>query len=243
MVLQLLPAINPTPGADGRIVYIAEENDSAWRIAAIFNIPLDKLRELNKWNDNPVIRPGDAILLGFAGPAEASPTPFGPTATPAPAQATPTALIGTGNLCIILYEDTNGDSLRQEEEPSLPGGAISISNRLGTVSQTQNTGAGFDHQCFEQLSEGDYNVTVAVPEGYNPTTLTNRGLELNPGDVTYLDFGAQANSVTEIQSGTLIDPSDEPGSRSPLLGIVGGLFLLVALGMGVFASRLTRTGK
>ncbi|MFO7624555.1 MAG: SdrD B-like domain-containing protein [Anaerolineales bacterium] len=224
----------PTPGPDGRIIFIVTD-ESPWTIAARFNIPIEELRQLNMWGDNPITRPGDEILLGYAGPAEVTPTP-GPTAISEPALPTPTSEPGWGIICILLYNDLNGDSFRQEEEPSIPGGAISINNRSGTVSITESTVAGLDYQCFEQLLEGTYTVSVAVPDGYNATTQTNRSVSLAAGDITYLGFAAHASSTTNAQAAPA-----ETGGRSPLLGIIGGIFLLSALGLTIFAGRLLKT--
>jgi len=183
----------PTPGPDGRIVYIAQENDSAWRIAAIFGIDLAVLRTLNKWGENPVIQPGNEVILGFAGPAATTPT-LGPSPTTAALFPTETLPPGFGNLCVILYNDLNGDSERQELEPSIPGGALSVNNRAGNVSKAEDTVEGLDPQCFEDLPEGEYNVSVGIPAGYNPTTATNRVIGIKAGDITYIPFGAQANT-------------------------------------------------
>jgi hypothetical protein len=226
----------PTPGVDGRIIFIVTD-ESPWTIAARFNIPMEELRALNSWGDNPITRPGDEILLGYAGPAEATPTPE-PTAIPEAAFPTPTSEPGWGIICILLYNDLNGDSFRQEEEPSILGGAISISNRSGTVSITENTVSGLEYQCFEELAEGSYTVSVAVPDGYNSTTLTNRSVDLSAGDITYLGFAAHSNSESIAQS-----PPPEEGGRSPLLGVIGGIFLLFALGLTIFAGRLLTIGK
>ena len=234
---QFTPFPTPTPGPDGRIIYIAQENDSAWRIAAIFGIDLAELIALNKWSDNPIISPGMEVLLGYAGPAEVVPTP-GPGPTTAPFKPTSSPEAGWGNLCVILYNDLNGDSMRQEQEPSIREGAISITNRIGTVSKTENTTDGLDPICLEQLPEGDYNVSVAVPDGYNPTTVMNRSLVLKAGDISYIDFGAQANSETVAEA-----PTPQGGGKSPLLAIIGIVIVLIGIGVGLFAGRLVRPKK
>lgn len=237
-VAQFTPFPTPTPGPDGQIIYIAQEGDSAWRIAAIFNLSLDQLRVLNHWGENPIINPGDKIVLGYAGPAEAQPTP-GPSPTTPSLLPTPSAPPGVGNLCVILYNDLNGDSLRQEEEPAIPKGAISVSNRSGTVSKTAETVPGLAPVCFENLPEGDYTISVAVPEGYNPTTVMNLTLGLNSGDITYLPFGAQANTQTLATAPTAPEGG---GGRSPLLAIVGGVLLLLGLGLGLVAAGFVKFG-
>ena len=242
---QYTPFPTPTPGPDGKIIYIAQENDSAWRISAIFNIPLEQLKVLNRWGDNPVIHPGDAILLGYAGPAENPVTP-GPTTTSAPQLPTASPLPGWGNLCVILYNDLNGDSLRQEEEPAIPQGAISVTNRPGTVSKTAETVPGLDPICFNELPEGEYTISVAVPKGYNATTIMNLTLKLSAGDITYLPFGAQANShtlATEATGGMGGGVGgNPPRTRSPLLAIVGIVLVLMGVGAGLVAAGFIRIG-
>jgi hypothetical protein len=229
---QYTPFPTPTPGSDGRIVYIAQENDSAWRIAAIFGIDLATLRSLNKWGENPVFQPGDEIILGFAGPAEVIPT-LGPSPTPAPVLPTDTPRPGWGVLCVILYDDVNGDSQRQEEEASIPGGAINVSNRSGSVTKNEDTLVGLEPQCFNELPEGDYNISVGVPDGYNPTTAMNRTIEIGAGDITYLPFGAQANTETVVEA-----PTPTGSGKSPVLAMVGGVLLVLGIALALFAGRL-----
>lgn len=228
-VLQLTPFLTPTPGSDGRIIYIVQPNDTLIRISLISGVSQDELRGLNNLTGDTIVT-GQELLLGLGGPSRETPTP-GPSPTPTVLLPTPSPSPGTGNLCVLLFNDRNGDSIRQEEEPSIPNGAISVSNRSGTVSMTAETEDGLDPYCFEQLDEGDYTVTVAVPEGYNPTTVTNYALTLEAGDETYLDFGAQANSVT-LEEEALVPTG---GGKSPLLGIVGAVFLLAGIGLGIFA--------
>jgi hypothetical protein len=240
----------PTPGPDGRIIYIVQANDTLWRISAITGVSIDDLRRLNNLTPEQLIHEGDQLLIGLAGPAILTPTP-GPAPTPTSNLPSPTSPPGFGTLCVLLYEDVNGDSLREETEPSLPRGAISVGDRLGKVSLTAETPSGgisdkvypdpqdVGYTCFDQLPEGEYNITVAVPEGYNPTTVLNRTLGLKAGDETLIAFGAQANEETVVE--TAIIP-ETPG-KSPILGILGGLFLLVGAGLGVYAVLLRRSTR
>ncbi len=237
---QFTPFPTPTPGPDGRIIYIAQEGDSAWRIAAIFGINLDNLRALNKWGETPNIQPGDIVLLGLAGPAEPSATP-GPTQTSAPQVPSPTPKPGWGNLCILLYNDINGDSIREQDEPTIPKGEISVTDLLGQVSKTATTESGTDPICFEQIPEGTYNVSVAIPEGYNATTGMHQSVVLKAGDVTQLNFGAQADTQTQVEA-----PTPQGSGKSPILAIAGALLLIVGVSLALLAGRLAlsrRSGK
>jgi hypothetical protein len=232
---QFTPFPTPTPGPDGRIVYIVQANDSWWRIAAIFNIDLNELYRLNDATSETILAEGEEVLLGFGGPSDVSPT-LGPSPTPTSSEPTPTPQPGSGTLCVILYNDANGDSRRQEEEPAIPDGAISITDRDGDVSLNEVTTGGFDPLCFPDLPQGEYNISVAVPEGYNPTTALNYALVVEPGAQTFLDFGAQPGSAALPEAAAA-----GGGSRSLLLGILGGVLLLGGIGLGVYAGLLSRT--
>jgi hypothetical protein len=233
--LQLTNFPTPTPGSDGRIIYIVQEGDTLWRIAAVAGINLADLRDLNFLDLDDVVQPGQQLVLGLGGPA--GDATQAPAATQPPSEPTITPIPGNGTLCVLLFEDINGDSMRQEEEISLSGGAINISNRAGDVSITVDTlphdpvSITDDYYCEEGLEEGDYNVSVAIPEGFNPTTALNSPLELVAGDITYLNFGAQAGSAVIEENA----PSPESSGTTPLLGIIGLVLLLGGIGLGVYS--------
>jgi LysM repeat protein len=233
-LLQLTPFPTPTPGPDGRIIYIVQPNDTLLRISLISGVTVDELRGLNNLiGDNIIV--GQKLLLGLGGPSQVTPTP-GPSPTPTEIVPTATALPGKGSICVILFNDLNGDAIRQTEEPSIPGGAISLSNKSGSVARTVDTISGTEHTCFKDLPEGDYTVSVAIPNGYNPTTVGNYVLKLNAGDETYLNFGAQENTKTQAEA-----PTPTGSGRSPLLGIIGGVVLLGGVILGLFALGLIKT--
>lgn len=235
--LQLTPFPTPTPGPDGRIIYIVQSGDTLWRVSAISGVSIDEIRALNNLGADDVLTEGQSLLLGLAGPPVFSPTP-GPTPTPSPEQPTPTPEMGSAMLCILLFDDQNGDALRQEEELSIPGGAISITNRDGDFSLTEETQPGAEPDCFEEIPEGEYNITVAAPEEYNPTTIMNYALSVEAGDETYLDFGAQLNSQALAQEVTTAPIESQ--NTSTLFGWIGGILVLVGIGLGVYAFRLRK---
>ena len=136
-VYQLTPFPTPTPGPDGRIIYIVQPNDTLLRISLIAGISVDELRGLNNIIGENIIV-GQELLLGLGGPSQVTPTP-GPSPTPTIVVPTPTTQPGSGTLCILLYYDENGDSIRQEDEPSIVGSAISITGQASQVSLTETT--------------------------------------------------------------------------------------------------------
>jgi hypothetical protein len=231
-----IPIYTPTPGPDGRIIYVVKQGDTLIGISIISGLTVDQIRELNNMTDDNIYE-GQKILLGLAGPAEVTITP-GPTPTSTPLLPTPSPKPGSGTLCILLFNDANGDSIRQEEEPSIPDGALSVNNRSGSVNLTQKTLAGADPFCFKEIPEGEYTVSVAVPSGYNPTTETSYILALTAGNETFLDFGAQPRAQQEVDV-TVVDVSGQ--KKSPLLAIIGLLFLVLGVGLALFARKFIKT--
>jgi hypothetical protein len=247
---QLTVFPTPTPGPDGKIIYIVQANDTLWRISAITGVKIETIRELNNLGVNDPIIPGDRLLIGYAGPSGIAHT-AGAIPTQGSVTPTSTASPGWGILCVLLYNDLNGDSMRQETEPSTPAGEISVSNRLGTVSLTAQTQSGGTdttivnptpqergYTCFDQLLQGEYLISVAAPEGYNRTTTLNKSLRLEAGQTTQIAFGAQANSELEAQ--TAIIP--ESPRKSPVMGIAGGVLLASGIILGIYAALLRRSG-
>ncbi len=224
--------VTPTPGPDGKIIYIVQQDDALWTIAALSGKSVEELMALNGIQPGDYLNPGMQLLLGVAGPAQPTAAPQArQTATrPAP---TPTPVFGTGEICILLFLDANGNARLDEGETALPGGQISIAEPSGIVAGEQTTGAEAEGFCFEGLQNGDYNVSAAAPQDHNPTTAMNIPVRLMPGEIKYIEFGAQASAAIGGGSGG-------GGSRSTVLGIFGVGLLLAAGVLAYFAARYNR---
>ena len=233
--LQFTPFPTPTPGADGRILYEVQPGDTLFGIATTSGLTVDELRNLNLLSaDDSTVFVGQILLLGLAAPAEE------PTNTPAPQEATviaptPTPGVSTGQVCVLLFHDVNGDAIRQEEELTIAEGAVSLSERTGIFSDQEQTVEGLDPLCFENVPEGEYNITVAIPEGYNPTTAMNSELVVTGGNEHAVTFGAQLNAEAITDQ-----PLSTEAGRSPILGIIGFALLLAGLVLGFFSMRMAR---
>ena len=226
----------PTPQPDGRIIYIAQPGDSCFRVAALHSITVDQLRQLNSKLDCNILPEGEQLLVGLVSLA-GTPT-AGPSPTPAPATASPTPFTGTTEICVLLFNDINGNSLREETEPAIPGGAVSVTETNGEYSAAQDTVIPADPEayqgiCFSNVPEGNYNITVAIPENYNATMVLNYSLEVNAGDRAFVNFGAQSRDVVADPGGS--NGGNPQPRTSPWLGILGGLFLLGGAVLGYYA--------
>lgn len=221
--------VTPTPGPDGRIMFTVQAGQTCTQIATLAGIPIAQLRQLNNLDENCVLQVGQKVLIGMGGPSDI-PTSSGPLPTATPGQATPTpGVAGEASVCVLLFNDINGDSLRQDTEVAIPGGAISVIGTSGQYSKTATTISGIDPICFEKVIQGTYNISVAAPDGYNATTQQNYTLDINAPEQIYLDFGGQEGGQARPQ-----DPTNDPGSNN-LLGLAGGALVLAGIALGVYA--------
>lgn len=233
--------LTPTPQMDGRIIYVVKANETCTSIALLNNTTVDRIRELNQITDPACpLSVGQELILGVVENPTVTP---GPSPTPTVPLPTATPQPGQGEVCIYLYNDINGNGLAEENEGPIAAGTVNITNRDGLVNLSGETTASTDTKtmlCFRQLIEGDYNISVAPPQGYNTTTSMNQALHLLAGDKSQVNFGAQISS-RPVQNATPV-PENAPqqGGISPLLGILGGVLVLSGLGLGIYVLRMRR---
>lgn len=230
------PYQTPTPNANGDIIFKVRPGDSCTSIFLLTNVSIETIKSLNGLDDACVLYEGQDIILGRVEPVVLTQTAM-PTATIPPELITPspTPSPGTATICVVLFHDKDGNGMRTIGEDYLYGGEVSVSNRDGSVSFTGTTVAGnpdeVQPRCFADLPQDSYNVTVAIPDGFNATTITNYALEVNAGEDATIDFGAQESAP----SAGVITP--DSARRSPVLGIVGGVVLLAGLGLAFYMWR------
>jgi hypothetical protein len=219
----------PTPQADGRILYTVKANDTCISIALLNGITEDELRNLNNLqsDDCSYLQVGQQLLIGVLEEPTATTEALQTTLEP-----TPTPLKGNGTICIYLFNDDNGNAMAEDTELPLAGGAISVRDRLSTVNLTGTTDDSGEPICFEDIPEGDYDLSVAIPEGYNPTTVLNYTLNLLPGDVSIVDFGAQPSSSTLPIFG-----DEKP---SVFMGLMGIFFIGAGVGLWFYIRKLPK---
>lgn len=220
----------PTPDSNGQIIYTVQKDDSPWRIAAIAGISLEELYALNGLQPNDYITVGMELLLGYEGPQEATAVPE-PLSTETPLQVEATPFVGSGEICVIIFIDENGNASFDEEEVALSGGQVSVVSVSGELAGERTTDDNPEGHCFKEIEEDDYNVSAAIPEEFNPTTAMNLAIRIQPGDVKYIQFGAQPSGAVNTANG------DKPSGRSTILGAFGIILLAAAGILGYYASR------
>lgn len=232
--------LTPTPGTDGRILYKVKAGDNCFVVAALHNISVEQLRQLNsKLDENCTLVEGQELLIGVVSPATSTPEAITSLSTPT---ITPTPLSGTTEVCVLLYDDLNGNAVREETEIAVAGGAVSVTEINGAYSASLETvipsdPAVYQGICFTDIPEGTYNISVAIPENYNATTALDSSLEVNAGDRAFVPFGIQSKDVVVD---TIDDDGEGGNGQSTLLGIIGGILLLGGVGLGYYAYRTSR---
>ena len=112
-----------------------------------------------------------------------------------------------------VFEDTNGDGVRQPGEPGLPGRVILLDRGPdGTTDATATTDANGDYR-FTGLTLGTYRIREAGVAGWVATTADPADVVAQSGaNVTGLDFGVFALGGL---GGTVFDDRNGDGVRQP----------------------------
>ncbi len=226
----------PTADASGAIYYVVNANDTCDSIALVNNIPLDTLRTLNglDLDECRFLQVGQKLLLGTVPTAVITP---GPSPTPTSILPTPEPMKGFGTICVYLYDDVNGNAMAEEEEVTdkgLAGGAVSIRHNEGVYANSGTTLGTGESLCFEDIPEGEYSISMAIPEGYNPTSSQNITVLLKAGDTSNINFSAQVSGSAQNPAGN----GEEGGST--LLAVIGGVILLAGIGVGLYARYILK---
>ncbi len=79
----MIPVVKADPRGDGSIVHIIRTGQTLWTLAAIYEVPLQQILDLNQFSESQIIHPGDEVMV--AGPGSA------PTSTPAEDDLQPTS--------------------------------------------------------------------------------------------------------------------------------------------------------
>jgi len=121
-----------------------------------------------------------------------------PTNTPAPS---------VGSLCVLVYNDLNGNGTRDSSETRLAGAQIAVKNSSNQVMGTYTTDGVNEPRCFTNLPQGQYTVTEVNPPGYTSTTSDVLATSVYAGFAFGLEFGnkliAPANTPTRAPTATL----------------------------------------
>lgn len=237
--------ITATPQPDGSIVHTVGSGESCTGIAVAYNISLDELYSQNSLSN-------DKCRFIFVGQALAIRPPQQPTAappTPTPdtvAMAeTPSEIVAppvqaNGSICILGFEDKNGNGLREPVEPGLSGMTFEVNNGTQAIA-TYTTDVQNASYCFAEVPPGSYVVSW-TGEALSPTTDQSLSLSLEPGATITRNFGAQAGDGESGEDGSIGGPAQGglPSWAMALLLAIGVMLLLSGVGVAGYFVLMRR---
>ena len=212
--------IDPTGGVDGsspNVIWSAPAKEynqwmqlqvtavarSATVTVFIRGAPLYRVKHNDSyWDDASVV--ASAPPLPPPTPPTSTPTPK-PTPTPWPT-FTPTPV--TGTICVVAFEDHNGNGVQDPADGRLSGALITVSNERGLVEEYVTNGFDEPH-CFRGLSPGHYFVSEVNPSGYRSTTHDDWGVsvvDVAKIHVAFGDYSPQEATPTPRPTPTPLPP-------------------------------------
>jgi LysM repeat protein len=257
-----------TPRPDGAVVHVVQSGDTLYAISLQYNVPLDNIYTLNNLTRESILSVGQEIVVQVgqgtavapsptnapkatntpqtAPPQSPLTTPTPPaqsplvTPTPQPPVSQPTVTPVKGGLCLAAFEDANGNTVRDGDEPSLAGVTFIILSGGSEVARYTADGSTRSY-CLTTLPPGAYSVEVTLPAGY-VAAFEKTDVALAPGQRVDLVVAAQHG-----EKGTptpAAQPTQAPASAGSSTALIAGaLFVAVFLILIGVAMVIIRRGR
>ncbi len=164
------------------------------------------------------------------------------------------ASVTSAQVCVNLFEDSNGNRIYELGESLLVDGVVTLLDSAGAQVAEPYTTSGSEPFCFENLPAGDYLAVAQAPAGYGLTTPAQFEIEAVIGVPVIVAFGAAQGVEAVIpppadDENAAIMTNDESSSSVPIranpvrdnLGLIvvgfAGVILIFGIGVSVFLSR------
>jgi hypothetical protein len=180
----------------------------------------------------------DNLFLKIVVAGEAAPPAAAVTATPQNQEPVPTATPTPmpGQICVLAFNDRNGDGQQSADENPLAGVVFALADSNGPKDSYTTDGVS-EPYCFVDLQPGSYTLTAKAPGGYSGTSPKTQIVAISGGKEDFV-FGARRGGA--VATPTRASSGDGNGATSGLLGgagryILAGAALLVLIGLGFVA--------
>lgn len=147
-------------------------------------------------------------------------------------------------VCVTVYQDANGDGIRDAANEALQANAAVTLFQGGDAISTQISDGINESNCFENLEANTYQVQVSPPANYAVTSDASWAIALAGGNTIPVSFGLQEAMVEDevMEEETAVDAAPEDnadtaeapeaqddGSTGGFFSSVGGIVLVIAL--------------
>jgi hypothetical protein len=171
-----------TPGTytvreENPLGYISTTSDT-WHVPVPPDIPVPVI----EFGDQPPPTPTSTST-----PTSTRTPTLTPTLTPTPT---------TGAVCVLAFEDQDGDGVRDPGEGLLAGAVITVTDGVGqVVGEPYTTDGVSEPHCFADLTPGLYNVSAQSPSEYILTTDELQSALVFANINVEVKFGARSASL------------------------------------------------
>ena len=176
----------------------------------------------------------------------------------AEAETTDVAVDALSSICVTVFEDVNGDGVRDAASEPLQADAAVTIFRGGTTVSTHIADGSSESHCFTDLENDTYQVQVFPPANYNVTTAQSWAVAVSNGTTIPVSFGVQESvevaavvtdsTDTTAAEDTAVESTDAeaeaPAAQSGgFFSSIGGIVLIIAAilvliaGAGVYMLR------
>ena len=219
--------------------YPTKHNDAYWDDASLTTVA----------SPPPVADTPRAYSTPTRAPRTVTPTPTvtgTPTNTPTPTPVhtatptvTPTHTVTptpvTGSVCVLAYDDRNGNRIRDLGEPLLSDAVLTLSDAQQTVG-TYSTNGLNEPFCFVGLQPVAYFVSEMNPSGYESTSRDSWSIALYNGATLDIEFGDRTTMEPPPTPRPTPVPSPTPVTLltrlgSAVYGYIGLTAIVLALGV------------
>jgi murein DD-endopeptidase MepM/ murein hydrolase activator NlpD len=213
-----------------------KSGDTLSSIAAQFNLSLDQLLTDNSITKGTPLLVGQTLIVGA--PA-VTPTPVlnptqAATLAPIPTVSASTSASTPLGLCLLAFDDVNGNGTRDSGEGLTAGVKFEVKSADGQSVATYTSDGVKEPDCLTNLPDGRYSIEVTPPDGQLATTDTRWSLSLLSSTAVNIAFGSQAApaaaTATPSAAPTAVPAATASGNGSSALTLlVGGAFVLLAM--------------
>ncbi len=148
--------------------------------------------------------------------------------------AAPHAQASTGQICVLAFDDQNGNGVRDTDEPLLAGVGFTLADSSGAQPRTYKTDGNSEPYCFSSLAPGSYTIQARSPAGVNleVTTPGQWAISLASGAQFDVNYGGRVAAKSNSTS--------NPAGRPSTLGriVLGGLGVVILAAAGFIAYLL-----
>jgi len=156
-------------------------------------------------------------------------------------QAAPVAQQGTGQICVLAFDDQDGNGVRDDGEPLLAGVGFTLADANGVKGSYKSDGNS-EPYCFGSLAAGAYTVQARGASGLEVTTPGQWAVSLANNaqfDVLYGARKGGSEAAKPATDGGSPAASTSASGMSTLGRVVLGVLGVAVLGFAVLLALTT----